>query len=99
LAGRRVAREAEGSLRELLEILAKDGGLTLELPSEPELEMKAALRRRAQLFRRGRSTSLIDALRALTLGWAVVVLEDRSVRLISRSQATAFWKAWAAEPR
>jgi len=99
LSGRRVSREAEGSVRKLLEILAEDGSSTLVLPSEQDLEMRAALHRRAQLFRRGRSTPITEALRALTSGWAVIVVEDRSIRLIPRSEAAAFWKAWAAEPR
>jgi hypothetical protein len=99
LSGRRVSREAEGSVRSLLEMLARDGGSTLELPSEPDLEMRSALRRRAQLFRRGRSTPITEALRSLTSGWAVIIVEDHAIRLIPRAEAAAFWKAWAAEPR
>src|SRR5581483_6715260 len=85
LSGRRVSREAEGSVRQLLEILAQGGGWILELPPEPDREMRAALHRRAQLFRRGRSTPISEALRSLTSGWAVLVVEDRSIRLIPRS--------------
>jgi len=99
LSGRRVSREAEGSVRSLLETLAQDSGSTLDLPSRPDPEMRAALRRRAQLFRRGRSTPITEALRSLTSGWAVIVVEDHTIRLIPQSEAAAFWKAWAAEPR
>jgi HEAT repeat protein len=89
LATRPLPGPLRGDVRQVLAAIAKDAGLSLELPEDFDS------RERDQQFSPDRFPSVLDLL--LHLDDATFVLEKDRLRFLPRGDAWKFWEAWAKD--
>jgi hypothetical protein len=87
----------EGKARELLERIAKEAGLALELPQGPDDATWLGERRRIHSI--ADRLTLEEGLRELLEGRYDVVVEPGRMKVLGHSDALAFWESWRDSER
>ncbi|HLY75745.1 MAG TPA: hypothetical protein VKU80_16630, partial [Planctomycetota bacterium] len=96
LSSRELTRADWGAVEDLLGALSKDLGLAIEISVPKDPQVQVGLQKRTYLPRNGHHPSALEAFRDVIEPWGFLVLEDRSLRILVRTEASSFWKSWVS---
>jgi hypothetical protein len=82
------------SARDLISMIAKEAGLSLEEPPGNSPERPTWANYYQSLQEWGRPLTLLEALDRVRHRHWMVVLEDDRIRIVPKNEALAFWKEW-----